>query len=422
MFNSDLYSDVTFILGKEEDEVVTANSFVLSVSSSVFAKMFNGGLSNEKSVKIPDASRDTFLKIIRFIYSGTVEISLANITDIMYLAKKYSISLLEKKCKEFAIINLSVNNVAELFKFAIFFEEKSLIKECAIFVRFDTLAYLQSDSFLFSEDKTSTDMILKNILSSDTLSCSESELCQFVLEYGAASYDVDDAHIKITNGGIIREGLESFHLLRFLTLSTEEFLEIVYKYTGMFSQEEIILIVMKLNLKKDLPPLDVTFSSDRRQVIPSLSSRAVNVLEINAPNGSLKIYLKDIEWKELKFSVKKNIFICGVGVFSKTENEKTKAFVKIEDSGDNIIAEQDGTNELAGSIFIINFLRPIIIMPNEIYKICIRYNEVGEYYNGTNQLNYKETSQPMKRSSNNVEFDFKENDGSFVRLYFKNYK
>lgn len=422
VWNSNLYSDITFIVGEKKTEM-TASSFILSISSHVFAKMFNTDLNNEKIVKIPDAVPDDFLQFLQFINTENGVLSPVNVTGIMYLAKKYSIPFIEKRCNEFAKTNLCVNNVAEINLFADLFEDKTLKEECIELIMYHTAEILNSKNFLFSDDKVGSDKLLKTILSTNTLSCSEIELCQLTLKYGSANHTIID-------GKTIREKLgEAFNLIRFLTIKSEDFLETVFKYKDMFSQDEIISVVMKLCLKKNFLAND--FASDVRNVVPSIISRSLQTINLYSciPSYTMDVYKDKTDWKILQFSVNKAIWICKVMVFGKKDYSPTKVILKIKDADDNVIAEQNGFNELANlTSFDICLQRPIGIKSNYLYTICILYVDPGCYYYGTNNVHGHRHSSYGCESQNDccktmqvsdVKFEFKEGAKSVQSLYFK---
>lgn len=400
-----MHTDVTFLLGETGDIEVKANSFILGIASPVFEKMFFGSLNNERTVIIPDTSFDNFYQLLKFIYTETIDVTLENVAEIMYLAKKYMVLSLENYCKEFGLKNLTIDNVMETLRFAESYDILQLREECISVIEYNTEDILGSPKFGFSEVNE-----VKTILSLNSLSTSENSLCKFIFEH------VQETDSTIAVGKNIRQKLgDSFNLLRFLTLSVEEFLEIVYKYKDMFTHEETIGILMKISLAVDTS--EIKFSSSPRTLIPSLNSRQLNSLDINNTCGYAIFYSK-IDWKEMKFSVNRQIWICDVDVFGKKEvDSKTIVFLKFIDGNDNIILEkmvkhkQTTTSPYAIKI---NFGRQCLIKANTDYTICIRYEDaIGPFYYGTN------AHPPKRNAGNNIEFDFKSKDSAFNTLYFK---
>lgn len=67
MFNNELMSDVTFVVGaKGAQQRIPAHKYVLATGSSVFYAMFYGGFAEaEGTVEIPDVEPAAFLTLLK---------------------------------------------------------------------------------------------------------------------------------------------------------------------------------------------------------------------------------------------------------------------------------------------------------------------------------------------------------------------
>lgn len=71
MFNNELISDITFIVGQKgssfsSQQRIPAHKYVLATGSSVFYAMFYGGLAEAKDeIEIPDVEPAAFLTLLR---------------------------------------------------------------------------------------------------------------------------------------------------------------------------------------------------------------------------------------------------------------------------------------------------------------------------------------------------------------------
>lgn len=67
MFNNEFLADVHFIVGKGNSvQRIPAHKFVLSVSSSVFDRMFNGILTSKSDeIELPDVEPAAFFALLR---------------------------------------------------------------------------------------------------------------------------------------------------------------------------------------------------------------------------------------------------------------------------------------------------------------------------------------------------------------------
>ena len=120
MFDNDLFSDVKFVVQKDDNEseskrrkqVISAHKLVLSSSSPVFEAMFYGELAETTdSIELPDCEYDSLLELFRYIYSDEVTLSGSNVMGVLYLAKKYMVPSLADRCTKYLHDNLDPSNV-----------------------------------------------------------------------------------------------------------------------------------------------------------------------------------------------------------------------------------------------------------------------------------------------------------------------
>ena len=139
MFNNDLLSDVSLVVRSSSDDsdvkkskmAIPAHKFVLSICSPVFFAMFNGELSEKSdSIDLPDCEYEGVLEMLRYTYSGEVELNESNVMRVLYVAKKYILPSLAEECIDFLIRNLDVANVFCLLSCAEQYDEKYLADQC----------------------------------------------------------------------------------------------------------------------------------------------------------------------------------------------------------------------------------------------------------------------------------------------------
>lgn len=68
MFNNELISDITFLVGTpEHNRRIPAHKYVLATGSSVFYAMFYGGLAEHQAeIEVPDVEPVAFLTLLRY--------------------------------------------------------------------------------------------------------------------------------------------------------------------------------------------------------------------------------------------------------------------------------------------------------------------------------------------------------------------
>lgn len=89
----------------------------MMLSSDYFHALL--GLNTEQSeVTIPDVDSATLKSIIEYCYSGNINITDKNVMQIIEAATAMKLVLLQQKCEQFWIDNLTTSNCVKMFKFA----------------------------------------------------------------------------------------------------------------------------------------------------------------------------------------------------------------------------------------------------------------------------------------------------------------
>ncbi|KAJ6953860.1 hypothetical protein NC652_005560 [Populus alba x Populus x berolinensis] len=96
--NNPTLSDVTFLV---EGKRFYAHRICLLASSDAFRAMFDGGYRerNAKDVEIPNIRWDVFELMMRFIYTGSVEINIDLAQDLLRAADQYLLDGLKRLCE-----------------------------------------------------------------------------------------------------------------------------------------------------------------------------------------------------------------------------------------------------------------------------------------------------------------------------------
>ncbi|OBS68062.1 hypothetical protein A6R68_03395, partial [Neotoma lepida] len=136
LFNSELLSDVRFVLGKGRGAAaaggpqrIPAHRFVLAAGSAVFDAMFNGGMATT------------------FLYSDEVQIGPETVMTTLYTAKKYAVPALEAHCVEFLTKHLRADNAFMLLTQARLFDEPQLASLCLDTIDKSTVDAISAEGF-----------------------------------------------------------------------------------------------------------------------------------------------------------------------------------------------------------------------------------------------------------------------------------
>ena len=104
---------------------------MLAINSPVFFAMFCGRMAETKDpIELPDCEYESLLELFRFLYSDKVNLSGNNVMQVLYLANKYIVPSLAKKCTEYLRDNLKASNVFLILPHAQIFEDKDLKDRC----------------------------------------------------------------------------------------------------------------------------------------------------------------------------------------------------------------------------------------------------------------------------------------------------
>ncbi|ESW17954.1 hypothetical protein PHAVU_006G001300 [Phaseolus vulgaris] len=137
--NNPKLSDITFLV---EGKIFYANKDRL-VSSSVFQTMFEAEYFEKetKQAVIPNIKWDVFKLMMRFIYTGTVDVKLDDAKDLLRAADQYLLQDLKLICERVIAKSISPENVSLLLDLSEDFSANTLKNACILYMleKFDRL-------------------------------------------------------------------------------------------------------------------------------------------------------------------------------------------------------------------------------------------------------------------------------------------
>ncbi|KAL6527647.1 hypothetical protein OROMI_029458 [Orobanche minor] len=141
--NSPTLSDVTFLV---EGKRFYAHRICLLASSDAFRAMFDGGYRERdaKDIEIPNIRWDVFELMMRYIYTGSVNVNLDIAQDLLRAADQYLLEGLKRLCEYAIAQDISVENVSLMFELSEAFNAVSLRHACILFIldKFDKLSVM----------------------------------------------------------------------------------------------------------------------------------------------------------------------------------------------------------------------------------------------------------------------------------------
>ena len=320
MFNNSDMSDVRLACECSE-KTFYVHKYLLGTRSAVFRAMFYGGLADSGPiVRLPDTNEESLEQFLRFLYTEECTLTTDNVVATMYLANKYIIPSLNKKCVNFLLENLNTANVLDILEPATRFKEKELKKQCLKLIQSNTSEVVASDSFNDTSQPT-----LAILLNQDKLKIPEVELFQAVLKWihlQCSRKNLEPTHKN--RRSIIGEAIYGF---RFFGMSHAEFIQHVSK-SGLLTAEEINLIYEKF-LGFD--------SAALRWTLPNRKTE--NIVRFCRFPGKTKKLRTGWEYggaaDRLQFSVNEDVSLLGVHLFGEQESEYLVTLeVEVKDKGD----------------------------------------------------------------------------------------
>ncbi|KAJ0734895.1 putative chromatin remodeling & transcription regulator BTB-POZ family [Helianthus annuus] len=140
LVNNPTLSDITFLI---EGKRFYAHKICLLASSDAFRAMFDGGYKEKdaKDIEIPNIRWDVFELMMRYMYTGSVDVNLEIAQDLLRAADQYLLEGLKRLCEDTIAQDIRVDNVSLLYDLSEAFNAVSLKNACILFVleNFDKL-------------------------------------------------------------------------------------------------------------------------------------------------------------------------------------------------------------------------------------------------------------------------------------------
>ncbi|KAL8522976.1 hypothetical protein ACS0TY_013075 [Phlomoides rotata] len=141
--NNPTLSDVTFLV---EGRRFYAHRICLLASSDAFRAMFDGGYREKdaKDIEIPNIKWDVFELMMRYIYTGSVDVNLDIAQDLLRAADQYLLEGLKRLCEYTIAQDISVENVSLMFELSEAFNAVSLRNACILYIleKYDKLSIM----------------------------------------------------------------------------------------------------------------------------------------------------------------------------------------------------------------------------------------------------------------------------------------
>ncbi|XP_077218307.1 ARM repeat protein interacting with ABF2 isoform X2 [Tasmannia lanceolata] len=131
--NNATLSDVTFLV---EGRRFYAHRIALLASSDTFRAMFDGGYREKdaRDIEIPNIRWEVFELMMRFIYTGLVDVTIDIAQDLLRAADQYLLEGLKRLCEYAIAQDISLDNVSSMYELSEAFHAMSLRHTCVLFI------------------------------------------------------------------------------------------------------------------------------------------------------------------------------------------------------------------------------------------------------------------------------------------------
>lgn len=250
-------ADFEFRFADDHNElkIIRVHKRLLSIISPVFAAMFGVNWNTRDSVVVTDASFGPFKEFIQAFYKNEVNITDANIGEILNLAKKYQLDDLVPDCALFLEQSLTADNCIDALNLATAFDMGQLQTECDKLIGADTKAILVPPAL----HRCSLNA-LKAILGLEAISCTEFELFGIAVEW--AEHQCEENGLDATDANNLGDQLGvCLDKIRFNEMALAEVISCIETYGPIFSKEQIFGFLKYFN--------GTTRADNCRQKVPS---------------------------------------------------------------------------------------------------------------------------------------------------------
>ncbi|KAJ7332799.1 hypothetical protein JRQ81_014979 [Phrynocephalus forsythii] len=197
LINNPEFSDVKFLVGKEQQEVF-AHRCLLSSRCPAFHAMLSQAQEIQTPLILNHVQPEVFLAIIEYLYTNSITLTNLIALEVFTSSVEYGLDDLRKLCIEFIKGTLNVEQVCEAFQAAVAYEQEDFQKYCLGFIENCTQEVVQTRGFL-----ELSELAVQTILQSNCLTIDEAKLIRAVREWAHVGSAVLGKPVREVAGAVV---------------------------------------------------------------------------------------------------------------------------------------------------------------------------------------------------------------------------
>ncbi|GAB0086753.1 BTB domain-containing protein [Sergentomyia squamirostris] len=366
LLESELMSDVSFIVGKERIKI-PAHKHILATTSASFYEALYERKDPPAEIEVIDVEEVHFRTLLRYMYTDHLKLNSENSFELLRLAVRFGLRHMEQQVVEFIEQTLNTDNVLEIFQQSTVLGCQALRERCYRIIEWTIREIFASEKF----NQTSRE-ILGLILQMPRLNCREVEVYRAVMRWVDNQCVVKDLP---KDGESKREfmGFDLLHLVRFPTMTAEEFSECA-TLEGLLTADEISRIFLVI---MDKFSGAIEFShTPRSSVISFDTTRSILILNRFIKWG--RGFNRSISYghHSILMSVTKPTIVTGFGLLMDHSDVSMDGAILTFAGRDLALDKLENGScinriEMKDNFFMIHILleQPVLLECNEVYLV-----------------------------------------------------
>ncbi|CAG2240566.1 unnamed protein product [Mytilus edulis] len=341
-----------------EKEVMCDVTFRVGTDQSIIKR--TSSCPEKGEIVVPDINPEIFKVLLKCIYSDKLGVALENIYEALYIAEKYMVSTMKTECTSLLSSSAETPNAPVVFNIASQFHLEHLKDKSLLHIQNNAVECLTvSNAVKISKEN------IEAILKLDSMSCSESTKCRFLIMWLSHQCEVQG---KTVSGENMRKIIGSLlYLVNFPFLNREYFAKEI-AHSGLLTSEEVVSVFSSHYGRKNE---FFTGSVGHSRVF----HQHYTVLRHGSTVGSWDPYEDIINYDALNIKVNKNIELKSVILYGPngdvSSSAKTLTVKILNDSGNEIYSQKYESCTESQELQTVNLNEPIKLDSNKYFTIIL---------------------------------------------------